>query len=825
MSSGIDGGISGGGAADLGGGRGIISSANRKNPKKFGKNLNKLTKAPAAPPVPVISAGGSGFSSFRGSSSNRNGLLLLSTKSKSSNGTGVSSGGLLASGTPKTAHDALLLSAGAGQEGGDPSKRHAAHAWGIGEKKQVEPLTSMNTSGTENSAGGGGYEKSESIVDRNNVSLQPQRPLADRSDVRDIVEKVETLDLNKRESSKMVDLEASAINDEKMAAEPRKEESQPTETISLFQPKATKDAESKAGDSESPKAEKINQVEYMSKLAKERAEKLRLEEEARMAAQKERAAMRLRELEEKRLAERKKNLQIINQERKDLSAPSTQVVLEPLGKSKKDAPDALPPGPTLDAQLSEKKKARTLFDPDRPFSSLVGGKTVASVSAKAVKDERPIEIKKKSAIEEPSPTPLVKENEQASIDIKKNEPPPPPPAVQMVQLSNLDEIGRGGRGEEQGGPRMLFDPNSGSMVAVKSREDPKSTKKPKQKVSQKDPQKGPAKSSEDAGKAISRRAVDGVGIESSMRSKQQGKGSSRKDEPPPAQQKVKKLVLFDKARPNRLKKLPRTCGVLYKLDKSGNYINVDKCNPDNGFGAHLVPGGRVKNPGAHAKLLKTREDRKTINKPSVSTNPTEGFSFRNDPGFIRHQTDFEAQQQKILEDAWASLIENDEQKSDDDDGRFEDNVPASKSGDDEYAAALAISPSMIGLNFDAIDNMDSVMLPPAIKSGANRNQDEPIDLVKFALSATNSTSVVKSANPFVSPLTSLWGASTSGATNTAYGDLGALTAWTPIPFGESDTTSAGGSAGLNGSSSHASKLHLWGSSALDDGGLGAFRKK
>ena len=35
---------------------------------------------------------------------------------------------------------------------------------------------------------------------------------------------------------------------------------------------------------------------------------------------------------------------------------------------------------------------------------------------------------------------------------------------------------------------------------------------------------------------------------------------------------------------------------------------------------------------------------------------TEGFSYRNDPGFIQHQ--FEAQQQKILEDAWASLVEN-----------------------------------------------------------------------------------------------------------------------------------------------------------------------
>lgn len=810
MSSGIDGGIGGGGASDQGGGRG---GANRKNTKKFGKNLNKLTKAPAAPPVPVISAGGGGSSgSFRGSSSNRNGLLLLSTKSKSSSGIGGGSGGLLASsGTPKSAHDSLLLSAGAGQEGGDPGKRHAAHAWGIGEKKQKEPVPSIESRGGDRSPVVDGIEKSEPVVGRSDISVQQQRPLADCSGVCDVADKVEAMDLNASDSSKKVDVDSGARNGEKVADEPSSDASQPTETI--FQPKVKADIESKKTDDDLPKGEKVKdyQVEYMSKLAKERAEKLRLEEEARMAAQKERAAMRLRELEEKRLEERKKNLKIISQERRELSGPSNQVILEPLGKLKKDAPDSSSPGPMLNAQLAEKKNARTLYDPDRPFSSLVGGKTVASVSSNARKDERPLEITKKTLVHESSLSPLHVEQ-----DSKKNDPPPP--AVHMVQLSNLDEIDRGGRGEGQGGPRMLFDPSSGSMVAVKSREDPKSTKKPKQKV----PQKGPVKSSEEVGKVISRRVSDGAGVESSLRGKQ-GKGNSRKDEPLPLLQKVKKSL--DKTQPNRRKRLPRTRGVLYKLDKSGNYLNADGCNPDNGYGAHLVPGGRVKNPGAHAKYLKQREEKKAESQPSASTNATEGFSFRNDPGFIRHQTDFESQQQKILEDAWASLIENDEPMEESDDvEEFEDGVPVSKSGDDEYAAALAISPSIIGLNFDTIDNMDSVMLPPAIKSSANRSQEDPIDLVKFALGATGSTSVVKSANPFVSPLTSLWGASSPGATNTTYGDLGALTGWTPIPFGETDTTAAAGSSGLNGSGSQASKLHLWGSSALDDGGLGAFGK-
>ena len=50
--------------------------------KKFGSNLNRITRAPTAPPV--LPGSGAATSSFRvGSSSSRNGLLLLSTKAKS----------------------------------------------------------------------------------------------------------------------------------------------------------------------------------------------------------------------------------------------------------------------------------------------------------------------------------------------------------------------------------------------------------------------------------------------------------------------------------------------------------------------------------------------------------------------------------------------------------------------------------------------------------------------------------------------------------------------------------------------------------------------
>jgi hypothetical protein len=369
------------------------------------------------------------------------------------------------------------------------------------------------------------------------------------------------------------------------------------------------------------------------------------------------------------------------------------------------------------------------------------------------------------------------------------------------------------------------------MVAAPSREE-KSSKKPKQKSQQ----KTPSKHSDDGGKAIARRPVDGGATNDTSADAKPSRGkqgkSGRKDEPAVSHPKSKKSSSENKGRqqPSPRKRFPRTCGVLYKVDKSGNYAIADGCEPDNGYGSHHVPGGRVKNPDAMTKWAKQQEEQKTApSEPASNDAPaTEGFSFRNDPGFLQHQTDFEAQQQKILEDAWASLVEHEEPKDEKPDKDVAQNGHGAKSVDDEYAAALAISPSMIGLNFDTNHDMDSVMLPPAIQATTNSGADEPIDLAKFAFEAASSTSAAKPANPF-SPLgvsgAGLWGTggSTGASTVTPLGDLGALTGWDATPFAE-DSAVAAGSTGMTGSSS-SSKLHLWGSStldALDDSGLGVF---
>jgi hypothetical protein len=177
---------------------------------------------------------------------------------------------------------------------------------------------------------------------------------------------------------------------------------------------------------------------------------------------------------------------------------------------------------------------------------------------------------------------------------------------------------------------------------------------------------------------------------------------------------------------------------------------------------------------------------------------TESFSFRNDPGFVQHQSDFEAQQQKILEDAWASLVETEDQQQQQEHQQNmepEENDAKPSLLDDEYAAALAMSPSIIGLNFDQNESFDSIMLPPAFKAASNSSMvsGPSIDLQSFSF--MNNGTTMSSTNPFSG---GMWGNTESGD------DLGALSGW--------DFTST---SEIQHAKTSKSKLNLWGSSVLD----------
>lgn len=111
------------------------------------------------------------------------------------------------------------------------------------------------------------------------------------------------------------------------------------------------------------------------------------------------------------------------------------------------------------------------------------------------------------------------------------------------------------RGEAPQPRRMLYDPKSGSMVEVKPLE-PRQSKK----------NSNSAKSSKNK--------------------------SAKKTRTPPA----------------RSTRLPRTCGVLYERDESGQLVSKDGCDGDLGYGSHSVPGGRVNNPEAYEQFCRLRDE-------------------------------------------------------------------------------------------------------------------------------------------------------------------------------------------------------------------------
>ena len=195
--------------------------------KKFGKNLNKLTKAPA-PPI------NSGAPKSNGSS--RNGLLLLSTKRNTSAASGILAQKAASSPSHKplpslglqyesksSTHDALL---GAVVGASRAEAQHQPDAWGVAQQ-----------------------EKASSPVE----------------------------DSNRREEQRV---DAPTSGQEAPSWDDYGDRQSQGEA---------------AHDTQETKEQGVR----MSKLAKERAEKRRSEEEARFASQKERASQRLKELEEK----------------------------------------------------------------------------------------------------------------------------------------------------------------------------------------------------------------------------------------------------------------------------------------------------------------------------------------------------------------------------------------------------------------------------------------------------------------------------------------------------------------------------------------------
>lgn len=365
-----------------------------------------------------------------------------------------------------------------------------------------------------------------------------------------------------------------------------------------------------------------DQGAYMAKLARERAEKRRGEENSRILEQKERAAQRLRELEEKMAL--KKDSDGWDAQNSNQTERSAITAMEKLGRSQNTS-DGEQSRDTVTVK-GRGSQQRTLYDPNAPsksYSSLLGG------NHESVPICRESDTPKQVHFPASSNELMAQDGAAAPTDPQSFDTQP------VIQLASYDDRDRGDRGTSNG-PRMLFDPKSGAMVAVPSREDSSTVgRKTKERV-----KKTKAAKDKDPKKELI--------ADTTPDSKGGRKGKNRKDDSNTLMRGKgggveASFIGKSDARKGKIvspRKFPRTCGVLYSRDRKGNLSCVDGCDGDLGYGVHSVPGGRMKNSGGYATYV---EDQKQMKEDGLAryddphyTNAFEANAAKHDHGLSLH---------------------------------------------------------------------------------------------------------------------------------------------------------------------------------------------
>jgi hypothetical protein len=284
-----------------------------------------------------------------------------------------------------------------------------------------------------------------------------------------------------------------------------------------------------------------DQVVYMSRLARERAEKRRAEEEVRFQEQKKKAAERLRLLESK---------------------------MAPVDVAPKAAWDRVAlsgtrglwePGQQEPQQHQHRQQQQQHDDP----SHLTGGRL-----------------------------------HHAGPELHANSATPTNSSYTggpVIHLSSYEDRDRGERKDSAAAPRMLYDPKSGSMVAVKARDTRDDGRKERggKKVRPKNGDAAVAQKSESDSKANANRKNKGRKDDSRTNGTAAGA----------APLVSSKLENSTRKKVNPERRLPRTCGVMYARDEKGALYCADGCEGDLGYGAHSVRGGRARNANAYTEYM------------------------------------------------------------------------------------------------------------------------------------------------------------------------------------------------------------------------------
>eukprot|EP00934_Nitzschia_sp_Nitz4_P002221 Nitzschia sp. Nitz4//scaffold48_size128905//76044//78126//NITZ4_003604-RA/size128905-augustus-gene-0.10-mRNA-1//1//CDS//3329552994//2221//frame0 len=337
---------------------------------------------------------------------------------------------------------------------------------------------------------------------------------------------------------------------------------------------------------------------------------------------------------------------------------------------------------------------------------------------------------------------------------------------QPIQLVSYDDRDRGERGNAAG-PRMLYDPKSGAMVAVSSRDDG---------VNARGGRKDRTKKAKNPREKEVKGDLDGI------------KGGPRKVKRDKRGEVVSpSKVDARKGKFSSARQFPRSTGVLYSRDAKGSFVSVDGCDGDLGYGAHSVPGGRIKNSDAFADYLENKRNAGAEEAPEgLHTSTTDAKLQASEDEMATLQTGF-ALPEPVLEvkfdwlkpsdkielvtgvddsptlqataKAWApsqaalaaAAAHVDQEPSSDQEGPKP--TPTDTSDDYEDDGAF-------GLGFDPTLNMNSVMESPADLA----NGLDTVDLTSLSLQSAFNASP-QTNNIFAFGTGSTWGSSDAGGSS------------------------------------------------------------
>mmetsp|Transcript_20355 Transcript_20355/g.30572 ORF Transcript_20355/g.30572 Transcript_20355/m.30572 type:complete len:977 (+) Transcript_20355:558-3488(+) len=678
----------------------ITTSATLKTPsstsnskKKFGKNLNKLIKQPTPPPISGLNSKSLYHRSNSSSGSGTSSLVLLSTKKKrsissgsnassglgssllgggggsnvgSSNNNGVNSG---SGGGSNTTHNALVNAL----SGGGSSKNFNSNSSNENGNETAKEVNQMNGSITATKSNDGSnfvdkYSNSNNNVDSSMNASSSAWGIESKRKEKQQQQQLQPLNqsdrLNEEQHQNQHNISLNNNNSiESNDAPVRQQHTTQLNGISQsnrfhaapkIAPVPLEGSSSVLSENDRKEESKEDQVEFMKKLAKEKAAKIREEEEKRIQQQKERAALRLKELELK---------------------------ISKKGSSSSSSSRSLNGGnPTGNHyQLHSSSQRRTLFDPSsstttttRTYSSLVGSTSSTSnkhnnAVTRNVNNGNGNRGNLNNDLRESA---VLSHKQQSQTD--ETTPPPPAPQMQVIQLTSYEDRDRGMARSTNIGPRMLFDPKSGSMVAVPSRDrEEKNSNSNGNSTNHSEREKGrsSSKARREKGKSKSSRQRKDTdnnfgGTEDDRLDSKANKirNKSKKDKRRDFETEKKassgtsnkyarrkasgSLSTQDRNLHGREKKfrLPRTKGVLYKRDENGNFVSADGCEGDQGYGAHSIPGGRVMNPKGYATFQrKLQEESEQYSRTYANVLGNQGF------GAWHHSYDYTLQSSLHLE--------------------------------------------------------------------------------------------------------------------------------------------------------------------------------